>query len=584
MNMLALWPLLMFALPAGVLTLLPHTPNKMYSFNKMYPFSPPSVKFTDVSAALQIRFKHEASPTSQKYLPETMGSGVALFDCDGDGRLDIFFVNGAKITDPMPKGALPVKDGAQYANRLYRQKADGTFEDVTEKAGLAGSGYGMGAAVGDYDNDGDEDLYVTALSRNALYRNNGDGAFTDVTDAAGVAASGWSTSAAFVDFNHDGLLDLFVCRYLDWSFEANLFCGERRPGYRAYCHPDNYRGAVALLYRNEGGGRFTDVSRQAGVANAEGKALGVAIADFDRDGLIDIFVANDSVRQFLYRNKGDGTFEDVALIAGAAVNEDGKVYAGMGVDFSDYDNDSWPDVVVTNLSNQMYALYRNAGDGSFAYTTNPAGLGRITLLYSGWGARFMDYDNDGWKDLFIAQGHVLDTIELTSPHLRYLEPPLLARNEGNKGRGQGTVRFADVSAASGEIFGQAWAARGLATGDLDNDGDLDVVVTTTNGRAYVLRNDGGNAANWLNIRLVGRRSNRDGIGAEIKIITPSGALQHAVVHTTASYLSASDRRVHFGLGAEKLVKTIEIRWPSGVIQQLKDVPANQMITITEAQE
>jgi hypothetical protein len=536
-----------------------------------------SVKFTDVTESLGIRFKHEASPTSQKYLLETMGSGVALFDYDGDGRLDLYLINGARIDDPMRAGALPVKDGARYWNRLYRQKSDGTFEDTTEKARVAGAGYGMGAAVGDYDNDGDEDLYVTAFPSNALYRNNGDGTFADVTATAGVVASGWSTSAAFVDYDRDGLLDIFVSRYLDWAFEPNPYCGERRPGYRAYCHPDVFKGVPALLFHNEGNGRFLDVSKKAGVANPEGKSLGVAVADFDRDGLIDIFVANDSVRQFLYRNRGDGTFEEVALLAGAAFNEDGKVFAGMGVDFADYDNDGLPDVVVTNLSNDRYALFRNGGDETFFYTTNTSGLGRITLPYSGWGTRFMDYDNDGWKDLFVAQGHVLDTIELTSPNLRYLEPPLLARNTG---RASGE-RFVDVSAKSGEIFGQSWAARGMAAGDIDADGDLDIVVTTTNGKAYVLRNDGGNAGYWLRLRLVGRKSNRDGIGADVRLISASGAAQHATATTTSSYLSASDRRVHFGLGSDKSVKSLEIRWPSGATQRLADIAVNRELIVTE---
>jgi len=363
------------------------------------------------------------------------------------------------------------------------------------------------------------------------------------------------------------------------AFEPNLYCGERKPGYRAYCHPDNYKGVAALLYRNGGNGRFTEVGQTAGVASPEGKGLGVAIADFDRDGLTDIYVANDSVRQFLYRNKGDGTFEDVALFAGAAFNEDGKAFAGMGVDFADYDNDGLPDVVVTNLANDRYALYRNLGDGSFAYTTNTSEIGRISQLHSGWGTRLMDYDNDGWKDLFVAQSHVLDTVQLTSPHLRYLEPPLLARNLGVQGKGG--AKFSDVSSVSGAVFSQPWAARGMATGDLDEDGDLDVVVTTTNGRAYVLRNDGGNAGNWLGLRLVGRKSNRDGIGADVTIVTASGSKQQATVTTSASYLSSSDRRVHFGIGAEKTVKSAEIRWPNGAVQRLSDVKANQWLTVTE---
>jgi hypothetical protein len=537
-----------------------------------------TVTFVDVTAATRIRFKHESSPTTHKYLPETMGSGVALFDADGDERLDLFFVNGAKIDDPMSKGAKAEKAGAKYANRFYLQRSDGAFEDATERAKLAGAGYGMGVAVGDVDNDGDEDLYVTALDRNALYLNDGNGTFADVTDKAGVAGSGWSTSAAFLDYDRDGDLDLFVCRYLEWSFDMDVYCGERRPGYRAYCHPDQFRGAAALLYRNEGDATFVDVSEKAGVANKDGKSLGVAIGDLDGDGLVDLFVANDSVRQFLYRNKGDGTFEEDALLAGAAYNEDGKAYAGMGVDVADYDNDGRPDVVVTNLSNDRYALYRNAGDGSFTYTTNSSNLGRVTLLYSGWGVRFVDYDNDGWKDIFVAQGHVLDTIQLTTPNLRYLEPPLLARNEG-KGE---TVRFADVGAASGAVFGAAWAARGLATGDIDRDGDVDVVVSTTNGPAYVLKNEGGNRASWLQLRLEGTKSNRDAIGATVRVVAPSGAAQTATVTTASSYCSASDRTLHFGLGGEKTAKLVEIRWPSGTLQKLENVAANQLVKITEA--
>ncbi len=539
-----------------------------------------AVRFTDVTDAVGVRFLHQGSPTSKKYLPETMGSGVAVFDYDNDNRLDIFFVNGARIDDPMPKGAMPVKDDARYWNRLFRQKQDGTFEDVTTKAGVAGAGYGMGAAVADVDNDGDEDLFVTAVGRNTLYRNNGDGTFADVTSTAGVAGSGWSTSASFVDYDADGLVDLFVCRYLEWSFDMDIYCGERKPGYRAYCHPDQFRGAASILYRNEGNMRFVDVSQKAGVANPEGKSLGVAIADFDRDGRVDIFVANDSVRQFLFRNKGDGTFEDVALLSGAAFNEDGKAYAGMGVDFADYDNDGLPDVVVTNLSNDRYALYRNLGDGTFLYTTHTSNLGRITLPFSGWGTRFVDFDNDGWKDLFVAQGHVLDTVELSSPQLRYLEPPLLARNDGK--RTDSGTKFVDVSSESGEVFVKGWAARGMATGDLDNDGDVDIIVTTTNGKAYVLRNDGGNATNWLGVRLVGKKSNRDGIGAEIRVVAgASKSTQLVTVTTSSSYASASDRRVSVGLGAERVVKSLEVSWPGGATQRLTNVPANQILTVTE---
>ena len=532
-----------------------------------------AVKFVDVTQELGIHFKHESSATTQKYLLETMGAGVALFDCDNDGRLDIFFVNGGRIEDPMPKRAIPSKDDQRYSNRLYHQKSDGTFEDITEKSGLAGIEYGMGVAAGDYDNDGNEDLYVTGYPRNRLYHNNGNCTFTEISDAAGVAGAGWSTSAAFVDLDNDGLLDLVVARYLDWSFDKNIYCGEHRPGYRAYCHPDVFGPVSLLVFKNEGGGRFTDVSKSAGMAAASAKALGLAISDFDRDGRIDVAVANDSVRQSLYHNKGNGTFEDIALLAGTGLDDNGQTYAGMGVDFADYDNDGWADIVTTNLSGQQYAIYHNSGDGTFTYESRNSGLGAISRPYSGWGVKFMDYDNDGWKDLFIVQGHVLDTIQLTFPNLRYLQPLLLLRNNGKQ--------FVDISAQSGAVFQRPWAARGLAVGDIDNDGDLDAVVTTNNGPAYVLRNEGGNANNWLLIRLVGQKSNRDGIGAVIKLVSASGQEQYATASTAGSYLSASDRRVHFGLASEKSAKYLEISWPSGVVQRMENVTANQILTITE---
>jgi len=538
-----------------------------------------AVRFVDVTDRVGIDFRHVASPTTQKYLPETMGAGVALFDADGDGRLDVFFVNGARIDDPMAPGATLVKDGPRHWNRLYLQTPQGRFEDVTVEAGLAGAGYGQGVAAGDYDNDGDADLYVTGVESNHLYRNEG-GRFTDVTTEAGVGGGGWSSSAAFVDVDHDGRLDLFVARYMTWSFARNPYCdGAYKPypsstaGPRAYCHPDNFPGASALLYRNEGGGRFTDVSARAGVADPDGKSLGVAIADLDDDGFVDVFVANDAIRQFLYRNRGDGTFEERALSAFTAFDQDGRVFSGMGVDLADYDNDGRPDVVVTNLANQRFALYRNGTDGTFAYDTHASGLGRISFLSSGWGVRFLDYDNDGWKDLFLVRGHVLDTIEQTSPHLRYREPPLLARNEGG--------RFRDVSAGSGDVFDEAWAARGLAVGDVDDDGDLDMVVSTLDDRGRVLRNDGGNRGHRVQLRLVGTRSNRDGVGAEIRLTTGAGDLRHATARTAGGYLSASDPRVHLGLGGERRVRSIEIRWPSGILQRLTDVAADRLLTVTE---
>jgi len=527
-------------------------------------------RFTEISKSLGVNFQHQASHTSKKYLPETMGSGVAVFDYDNDGRLDIFFVNGAPLSDPTPKGTIPQKSGAKYWNRLYHQKTDGTFEDVTERAGLQGVGYGMGVAAGDYDNDGYEDLYVTAYGGNKLYHNNGDGTFSDVTAKAGVGGSGWSTSAAWVDLDGDGFLDLVVLRYVEWDFD-DIWCGEHREGYRAYCHPDYFKPARPLVYHNNRDGTFTEVAEKLGLSKLA-KGLGVALADYDRDGHIDLFFANDSMVEFLYHNKGDGTFEEVGLVSEVAVDIDGRTYAGMGVDFADYNNDGWPDIVVTDLANQRYALYENNGDGAFTYVSTRSGLAGMTLAHSGWGVRFMDFDNDGWKDLLIAQSHDLDTIELTNPSLHYREPMLLLRNTG-KG-------FLDVSQSSGEVFKQSWVARGMAIGDLDNDGRLDAVVTTNDGLAYVLHNETPTTNHWLLLRLVGHKSNRDAIGATLKLFTASGQ-QFATVTTASSYLSSGDKRVHFGLAKEKSVESIEIRWPSGIVQTLQNIPADQILEIDE---
>ena len=535
------------------------------------PSSSASVEaFVDITQRLGVNFQYRASHTSRKYLLETMGPGVALFDYDNDGRLDIYLVNGAPLADPTPKGTIPQKSGSQYWNRLYHQKPDGTFEDVTEKAGLQGAGYGMGVAVGDFDNDGYEDLYVTAYGGNKLYHNNGNGTFTDVADKAGVAGGGWSTSATWVDLDGDGFLDLVVLRYLDWDFE-DIWCGEHKEGYRAYCHPDYFKPVAPLVYHNNKDGTFTEIAQKVGFGKPC-KGLGVAIADYDRDGHIDVFVANDSMFEFLYHNKGDGTFEETALAAGVAVDQDGRTYAGMGVDFADYNNDGWPDIVVTDLANQRYALYQNNGDGSFNYASQNLGVGQITLPHSGWGVRLLDYDNDGWKDLLIAQGHDLDTIELTYPNLHYREPMLLAHNSGHE--------FVDVSAQSGSVFRQAWVARGMAVGDLDNDGRLDAVVTTNDGPVHILHNETSTRNHWILLKLVGHQSNRDAIGAEITLVTRSGA-QYATVSTAGSYLSASDKRVHFGLGPENNVQRIEIRWPSGIRQTIKDIPADQILKIDE---
>lgn len=526
--------------------------------------------FVDTTQASGVAFTGVASHTSKKYLLETMGSGVAVFDYDNDGLLDIFFVNGAPLADPTPLGTVPQKKSEKDWNRLYHQKKDGTFEDVTAHAGLQGVGYGMGVAVGDYDNDGYEDLYVTAYGGNRLYHNNGNGTFTDVTEQSGTGGSGWSTSAAWVDLDNDGLLDLIVLRYMKWDL-TDIWCGEHREGYRAYCHPDTFPAAPPLVYRNDGHGHFTEVAAKIGMGQP-GKGLGLAIADFNRDGKIDIAVANDSMLEFLYQNKGDGTFEETGLTAETAVDGDGRTYAGMGIDFQDYNNDGLPDLVITDLANQKYALYRNNGDGSFNYESYVSGLAGITLLHSGWGIRFLDYDNDGWKDLLITQGHDLDTVELNYPQLRYKEPMLLVRNTG-KG-------FVNVSDKSGSVFQEPWVGRGMAVGDLDNDGRLDAVVSTNGGPAHILHNQTATKNHWLSIELVGHRSNRDGIGAEIKLTTSKGA-QYVTVTTAGSYLSANDKRAHFGLGADAAAKEIEVRWPSGTVQKLTNVQGDRVMKIEE---
>ncbi len=536
------------------------------------PQAPSPVTFADVTAQTKITFRQAASATSQKYLLESMGGGVAMLDYDNDGRLDLYFTNGARLDDPMPKGAAPDKRDPRFWNRLYHQKADGTFEDVTEKAGVQGSGYSMGAAAADYDGDGFTDLYVTAYGSNALYRNRGDGTFEDATKRAGVAASGWSTSAGWLDYDRDGRLDLFVARYADWDFEkGSIYCGEQRPGFRAYCHPDNFKGASNVLFRQKPDGTFEDATAASKIHDAEGKGLGVAFSDFDNDGFGDIIVANDSVRQQFFRNKGDGTFEDLALVAGVGYDENGKTFAGMGVDAGDFDGDGLADIFITALSNETYPLYRNNGDLSFNYATNTAAVGQITLLYSGWGTRFLDADNDGLLDIFVAQGHVLDTIEKTSAYLKYRQPPLLMRNTG-KG-------FVNVSATAGPPFATPLAARGAAFGDLDNDGDTDIVVAVVEGSPIVLRNE-GTKNHWLGLSLAGTGANRAALGARVTLTDANGRRQMREVSGAGSYLSSNDTRLVFGLGQTASVKSLEIRWPSGRTQKLESPGVDRYLTVS----
>src|SRR5262249_18131746 len=454
-----------------------------------------------------------------------------------------------------------------------RNNHDGTFADVTQKAGVQGKGYGMGVAAADYDNDGFTDLFVTNFGDCILYHNNGNGTFSDVTTRAGIKVEGWGTSAGFFDYNRDGYLDLFVCRYVQYGFSGNIYCGEKRPGARAYCHPDNFKPISNVLLKNNGDGTFTDVSQPSRIKASEGKGLGVAFADFNNDGWPDISVANDSYQQFLFKNNRNGTFTEMGVIAGVGYTEDGKTFAGMGTDFVDLDDDGFPDIVTTALSNESYAFFRNNGDESFTYATLVSNLGEITRLFAGWGMHIFDFDNDGSKDLFLANGHVMDNISVTQPHLSYMQKPLLLKRVGKK--------FVDVSSSSGSIFTQVWASRGAAFGDLDNDGDLDIVVSNCDGPAYFARNDGGNRNHWIGLELRGIKSNRDGIGSRVILTTESGKTQYNQATTTASYLSANDRRVFFGLGDETKVKQVRILWPSGIEQVLMNPTSDQIIKVEE---
>ena len=507
-------------------------------------------------------FTLQNSPTAQKYLIETMPGGIALLDYNNDGLIDIFMVNGGLVVDPMKLPENFNRHDPRYWNRLFRQNKDGTFTDVTAQAGLSDAGdgnYGMGVAVGDYDNDGFPDIYVTNYGKNTLYHNNGNGTFTDVTAKAGVPGGGWSVSAGFIDYDNDGKLDLFVTRYMEWDTKHSKTCGAE---WRTYCPPEEFPVTTNILYHNNGDGTFTDVSQRSGIASRKGRALGLAFADYDDDGFTDIFVSNDGMQQFLFHNNGNGTFIEKGLEAGAALSQDGRRMSGMGVVFQDYDNDGRPDIIVTELPREIYSVYHNDGDGFFSYQSLETGLGVLSSGTSGWGIGLEDFDNDGWKDLFVAQSHVLDNVEDIDPSLKYKQLPLLAINHNG--------RFERVDPGTTAPA----ASRGVAFGDLNNDGWQDVVVSTLGDRPQVFMNRGGKQ-HWLTISLRGTRSNRDGYGARVRV---NGQTRFAT--STGSYLCSSDKRLHFGLGAAESAK-VEILWPSGIRQSLNDVKADQFLEVKE---
>ena len=535
------------------------------------PFSPSSaaIQFVDVTAEAGINFRHINGAEGAYHLPETLGAGGAFFDADTDGDLDLYLVNSGYWKDS--------SSADEAHSTLYRNNGDGTFTDITTTAGVGNGGnYGQGVACTDYDNDGDVDLYVTNFGGNVLYRNNGDSTFTDVTAHAGVGDPAWSSSACFLDYNRDGHIDLFVVNYLVYSVDVPYRpCGE--DGVQTYCHPSLFEGAPDTLYRNNGDGTFTDVSQEAGVGGIgglfHGKGLGVVSADFNNDGTPDLYVANDDTRNDFFYNNGDGTFSEISLLAGCAYSFNGVAQAGMGVATDDYNGDGWFDIFVTNLSYETNALYRNNGDGTFTDVIYEAHLGKESYLFVGFGTGFLDADNDGWRDIFIGNGHIIDNIEDTHDILTYRQRDQIFRN-----RGDGT--FQEVSANAGDYFQSAAVSRGALFGDYDNDGDVDMLVTQSNGPVTLLRNETETQHNWVRIKTRGVISGRDGIGTRL-ILTAGGHTQTREISRAASYLSSHDGRLHFGVGTHTTVERLEVRWQRGVVQVFEDLPTNREHVISE---
>ena len=528
---------------------------------------PPSGHFTDIRGSAGITFVQDSTQTDEKYYLETMGTGVAWLDYDQDGLMDLYLVQTA-ATDAY-KPAQPLRSA------LYHNNGDGTFTDVTDKAGVGAEGhYGQGVAVGDYNNDGYPDLYVTGYGRAILYRNNGNGTFTDVTKEAGVADEGeWSTSAGWFDFDKDGWLDLIVANYLEWTPKTNLWCGERAPGYRSYCNPNNYKGQKIKLYRNNHDGTFTDVSDKSGVGVPESKGMGVVLADFDGDGWPDIAIANDTWPNFLFQNNKDATFTDISLISGLAASEDGRYEAGMGIDTADVDGDGMLDIYVTHLDFELNRLYHNNGDSTFTDVTYSSGIGNKAMLLSGVAAKFIDYDNDGWPDIVQANGAMVDNIPLYHSLVTYKEPMLMFHNLGHG-------KFDKVSETLGADFNKPVVGRGLATADFFNDGRVGVAVICRGDFPEILRNDTVNGNHWLEVLLIGTKSNRDGIGSALKL-TAEGVVQVDQAKGGTSYMSASDPRVHFGLGKRAKVDSLMITWPSGIVDKVTNVPVDSIIAVKE---